>query len=159
MRKLKAYYLFGKTPLPDELHGEINKIIRAVCKKGSKQGALEYAFHAVVTRYNSGRLKAVSRLYDLFAKSWQDLWNRTEFLHCTNQNYLLALILVKSGHFKQVDIRRKWALIWLFSPHQYLSVKTNGRWVDVDCWGFDYSVPFGSHASGFNTSIFKSSRG
>lgn len=156
MKKLKAYYLFGDSPLPESIEGEIMDIIESVRSSKSKQEALDCAYKTIVSRYQGGRLKTLGRIHDLFAESWQDLWNRTGFLHCTNQNYLLALILVKSGRFKPADIKRKWTLIWLISPHQYLSVRLNQSWIDVDCWAKDYGIVFGKHASNFNTSVFKS---
>jgi hypothetical protein len=155
MKKLHAYYLFKDSPLPKEIQGEAKVVVEKIKDTTNRKIALKTAYSVIVERYDGGRLKTIGRLQDLWAEDWQHLWNRSGFLHCTNQNYLLALILVNSGLFSAHDIRRKWTLIWLFSPHQYLLVNVGqNEWIEVDCWANRYGVPFGKHASKFNTSVF-----
>ena len=70
---------------------------------------------------------------------------------CTQQNYVLRLLLVKSGKFKDSEIRIKWTLVAYISPHQYLQVKVGkGNWVNVDMWGSSKGVPFGDYSHGFH---------
>lgn len=155
--KLHAYYLFGPSPLPTELCVEIDAEIRQLSKIQNKEQYAKEAYNIITTRYDSDRIHTVLKAFDLFSASLQDLWNRTGFMHCTNQNYLLALLLIKGGHFTEADIKRKWGLIAYCSPHQYLQVRVStNKWIDIDCWARHYGIGFGGHATGFNTTLRKS---
>src|SRR5882762_4878861 len=118
---MKAYYLFRKNPLPKELSVEIEGALTELKRYKTKESYLKAAYDIITTRYTGARVKTLSRLFDLFSNDVQSLWNRTGFLHCTNQNYLLVLLLVKGGMFNEEDIKLRWTVIW-FSPHQYLQV-------------------------------------
>ena len=142
--------------MPEELQGSIEAQIRLISGIDSKEDTLRNAYDTISNRYVGGRLETFTRLHDLFSESVQDIWNRTGFLHCTNQNYLLALILVKSGRFRAEDVQPKWTMIWYCSPHQYLRVRVgNDHWVDVDPWARHYGISFGEHAKGFNTTLLR----
>jgi hypothetical protein len=157
MKKLKAYYLFRKNPLPQDVGSEISKELKLLQRAPTKELYLKEAYSLITTRYESGRLNTIFKIYELLSEGVQELWNRSGFMHCTNQNYLLSLLLVKGGYFKESDIKLKWTLISYISPHQYLSVRVDdNRWVSVDCWGRQYGVRYGDYAHGFNTTLFKS---
>jgi hypothetical protein len=148
---MRAYYLLGKSALPDNLQSEIDDAILQLKSVRNKNEALKKAYELITRRYYGGRINTLLKISALFSSSAQDLWNRTGFMHCTNQNYLLALLLIKSGHFKEEEINRKWTLLWGFSPHQYLRVKQGAGWTDVDAWSATYGIEFGDHAHGFHT--------
>jgi len=157
MKKLKAHYLFRKTTLPRDISGEICKELIQLQKTSTKDQYLKEAYHLITTRYESGRLNTILKINGLLSSGVQDLWNRSGFVHCTNQNYLLSLLLIKGGRFKESDIKLKWTLISYFSPHQYLRIRIGAnRWVNVDCWARHYGVSYGEYAHGFNTTLFKS---
>lgn len=155
---MKAYYLFGKSHLPEELSNEIRQALLQISNIDGKEEYLKAAYDIITTRYHGGRVKTILRPFDLFTNNVQSLWNRTGFLHCTNQNYLLTLLLVKGGKFKEKDIKPTWTLMWSFSPHQYLKVDVGNKIINVDPWSNRYGVPFGQHAHGFNTSVTKKGR-
>src|SRR5688500_8559431 len=121
-KKLKAHYLLGKTELPEEICEEITAVLRDLKPITDKEEYLKSAYDVVSSRFEGSRIKTISRAFDLWATGAEDLWNRSGFMHCTNQNYLLTLLLVKSGLFTEDDIRTRWTTIWIFSPHQYLEV-------------------------------------
>ncbi len=156
MKQLRACYLFSKTPLPKTCPHEINSIILQLQKLQTKEQYLKGAYDFITNRYESRRLDTVFKVFELYSTSLESLWNREGFMHCTNQNYLLAILLVRSGLFAESDIKLQWALVDL-CPHQYLKIKLHDeRWVEVDCWGRHYGVGFGNHAHGFNTTLRKS---
>jgi hypothetical protein len=157
MENLEARYFFRKTPLPQDVCAVIAAEIKRLQKAMSKEQYLQQAYDLITTRFVSGRINTIMRLFELFSTSTRDLWNRNgRFVHCTNQNYLLAVLLVKGGRFQESDIILKWTLISYFSPHQYLKVRVDSnRWVTVDCWGRQYGVPYGDHAYGFNSTPFR----
>ncbi len=149
---MKAYYLFGKTQIPPVLERELEAVLKKLEGIDDQETYLEAAYDTITRRYRGGRRETFTKVADLFSSSLQDLWNREGFLHCTNQNYLLALILVRSGRFREQDITPQWTLIWYCAPHQYLQVKLrDGRSIAVDPWARSYGVPFGRHAYAFNT--------
>ena len=152
-KKMKAYYLLRKSPLPVDLSKEIQGVLSSLGNNKGNETYLKAAYNVITTRYQGGRIKTFSRLLDLFSTSTQDLWNRMGFLHCTNQNFLLSLLLVRSGRFQEKDIKPKWTLMWFLIPHQYLRINLGSKVANVDPWAKGYGVPFGQHAKGFNSSI------
>jgi len=157
MSKLKACYLFKKTPLPQDIGSEIQHELTQLQKMPSKEHYLRGAYDIITARHISGRLGTFLRAHELFSRGAEDLWRRSGFMHCTNQNYLLALLLVKGGHFDESDIRLRWTFVNYLSPHQYLMVKISAdQWVNVDCWGRYYGISYGNYAHGFNTTPLKS---
>lgn len=156
MNRPRACYLFSKTPLPKTCTGEINSVILQLQKLQTKEQYLKGAYDFITTRYESKRLDTAFKLFGLYSTSLENLWNRKGFMHCTNQNYLLAMLLVRGGLFAESDIKPQWALVDL-CPHQYLKIKLHdGQWVEVDCWGRHYGIGFGNHAHGFNATLRKS---
>lgn len=154
--KISAYYLFRKTPLPDNIGSELAAVIDKLKRYDTKEAYLKESYNLITTRYESGRLETI-KLHQLWSRNLNNLWNRKGFLHCTNQNYLLALILVSSGFFTEKDITPKWTLIGYFFPHQYLKIRLrDNQWVTVDCWGRHYGIPYGNHAHGFKGTVFRS---
>lgn len=157
MKRLRAHYLFGKTPIPQDISNEIKKELQLLRKCHTQEDYLKQAYHLITTRYESGRINTVLKIWELFSTGVQDLWNRSGFVHCTNQNYLLTLLLVKGDRFKESDIRLRWTMISYFSPHQYLKIRVrDNTWVNVDCWGRHYGIRYGDYAHGFNTTTFRS---
>ena len=147
---MKAYYLFGKSKLPEELSEEIRSTVERLKKLETKEQILKEAYKEVTTRYSGGKVATFLKLYNIVSSGAEDLWNRSGFMHCTNQNYLLTILLVKSGSFAEEDIKPKWTLLYGFSPHQFLKVKTNDRYIDVDAWARTYGIKFGDHAHGLH---------
>jgi hypothetical protein len=149
---MRAYYLFGKNRLPANLNEEVDKAVRQIQRLSDKESALQKAYEIITTKYYGHRFKTLVKFPDIFSSGLDDLWNRSGFMHCTNQNYLLSLLLVKSGAFTEDDIKRKWTMLWGVSPHQYLKVKLNdNKIIDVDAWSAHCGIKFGDHAHGFHT--------
>lgn len=153
-----AYYLFSKTPASEEVAiREIDDVATQLKEHRTKEQYLKAAYDYVTTHYESGRVSTILRLFELYSTSLEDLWHRKGFMHCTNQNYLLALLLVRSGFYTESDIKLKWTLIGFYSPHQYLKVRVaDNQWIEVDCWARHYGIGFGGHAHGFNTTLRRS---
>jgi hypothetical protein len=153
---MPAYYFFSKSPIPQHIDQSITKVVAELKKNTTPESYLKGAYDYITTHYESGRLNTFLRLFDLYAPGLTNLWRRKGFMHCTNQNFLLAVLLVRSGFFTDSDIKLKWTLISYYSPHEYLKVKVGNHWVEVDCWARQYGVGFGKHAYGFNTTTHKS---
>lgn len=142
--------LFSKTLLPKSLPTEIQVTINDLKKSNTKEECLKQAYEIMNKKYRGYRIKTYTRLFDLFTTDIKKLWSRSGFLHCTNINYVMRVLLIKSGHFQESDIRLKWTLIWYMSPHQYLQIKVANKWIDIDIWAYAYGIKFGDHAHGFH---------
>jgi len=145
---------FRREPLPELTPPDWQKEIDFL--KASAAGAEEFLFltynylgnkYFYKSRPFFRRFKVFPNFSTLFA-SPEDLYRIQGFLHCTQLNFLLRLFLVKSGFFKEEDIRRKHVLVNFFI-HQYLQVKVNGKWLDVDVFEYSNDLKIGQHLKTF----------
>ena len=138
--------------LPESLDTEINKLI----KFDSKEETLEATYELLTKKYRGYRIRTLTRLFDLFEDDITKLWSKNGFLHCTNMNYLMKIMLLGSGKFSEDDINFKWTTINFYSPHEYLQIRLdNSRWINIDMWGKAYGIKFGDYAHGFHSGSFK----
>lgn len=150
--EMKACNLFAKSSTEKKLPYDMDEAAKKLLGLDSQIDVARAAYDIVSTKFQGGRVNTFLRLSQLFSKSTDELWHRKGFMHCTNQNFLLANFLVYSGKFSDAEVEMKWTNIWL-TPHQYVRLKLkDGGTVDVDCWARWYGVTYGSHASFFNTS-------
>lgn len=128
----------------------LEQAVTELRRQDSAAAALQRAYEILGNRYRGQRWATLTRFPELFVTSETRLWPATGFMHCTNINRLLRSLLLASGYFQEDDIRSRWTLIWFFSPHQYLCVRAEGRWIDVDVWARIFGIRFGDHAWGFH---------
>jgi len=137
--------------IPTNLPQEIEIKIELLRQVNSQEECLQKAYELLIKKYHGNRLKTLTHFFELFSRSLEELWARDGFMHCTNLNWLLRTLLVRSGHFTEHDITAHWTLLWYVSPHQYLRVTMkDGRRVNVDTWAHTYGIPFGDYAHGFH---------
>jgi|SRR5581483_6559750 len=139
-------------PIPQNLPAALEAAIVQLKESKDQTDCLQKAYQLLTTKYHGRRVKTYLRIFDLFFADINELWERNGFLHCTNMNYLLRVLLVKSGFFKDEDITARWTLIWYMSPHQYLVVRlATGKNISVDMWSKSYGIALGNYAHGFNS--------
>lgn len=126
------------------------KIISELKKSLDKKECLKKVYEILVTKYRGYRVKTYTKFFDVFKRDAGSLWNKNGFLHCTNINYLLRILLIKSDFFTENDIHLKWTQIWYISPHQYVQVHIDGAWINVDIWGYTHGIKLGDYAHGFH---------
>lgn len=130
---------------------KMDECVSILKKSTNKETCLRTAYDILANKYHGNRLKTLTRLPELFVRDTDTLWKKKGFLHCTNINLLLEVLLMGSGHFHKKDIRRQWTLLWGVSPHQYLRVNVGkGKWLSVDIWAKTYGIAFGDYAHGFH---------
>ena len=136
----------------------ISEVIESLKKTKSKEECLKKAYDILSEKYRGHRLVTYLKIHYLLLKDLNKIWGKSGFLPCTTLNYLLKNLLIKSGWFSESDIKIKWALIWFFSPHQYLSVRiSKEKSINVDLWGRAYGIKFGDYAHGLRSgSVFHS---
>lgn len=140
-------------PVPKHLPRDIQTACDALRKSPNQETALRRAYDLVSGRFRARRSRTYILIHKILSKDAEHVWSRTNFLHCTHMNWILKILLVGSGWFKEADVREQWSLVWHMSPHQYLRVRMNDeRSIAVDPWARTYRVPFGDYAHGFNSS-------
>jgi len=142
---------FSKTKIPKNLPKEMQKIIHKIKELSNQKQCLRNVYEIITDRYRGYRFETYTKLFQMFTLDVQKLWNGTNFIHCNNANYLMRILLVKSGFFNNNNIENKWTLVWYISPHQYLRIKLNNRqYINIDIWGAAHGIKFGDYAHGFH---------
>lgn len=142
-------HLFSKEVIGEITDPDLLWAVEKVRAAGSKELALKRASEVVTERCRGYRLRTYLYFWKAFETDPNRLWQRTGFMHCTHQNFLLRTLLVKSGWFLEDEIKLGYSLVWYISPHQYLKIKLDDRVVAADPWNHRFGVPLGYYASGF----------
>jgi len=143
--------LFSKARIPDEIPPLMQAAIKKLRKSKNKEECLRCAYDLLAKKYQGKRWSTYTRFFKLFDTNLERIWNRNGFLHCTTLNYLMRILLVKSGFFKDEDLKLRWSMVWYISPHQHLNVRINSkRVIHVDLWGKSYGIKFGDYSRGFH---------
>jgi hypothetical protein len=138
--------------VPESLPVELGDVLRELSKKKTKREVLDASYELLTEKYRGHRIKTLTNLFDLFDVDVAKLWSKHGFLHCTNMNYLLKILLVGSKKFNESDVSFHWTTINYYSPHEYLRVRLDDATViNVDIWGKAYGIQFGDYAHGFHS--------
>lgn len=139
---------FKEDKLPDLIPESMaEKIIELKNKAENQEQFLNLAYDFLGFKYSTGRLNTIIKFNYLF-KSLKEAWMTDGYAPCTISNYILKIFLVKSGWFKEEDIKRR-QIFFNFILHQYLQVKINDKWLDVDVGEKQRGLPIGRHLKYF----------
>lgn len=149
--KINMFLLCSKTKIPDKLPESLQNVVEELRKSKNKEECLRRAYDVLSAKYRGYKFRTYLKLHEHFIFDVERLWKKSGFLHCTNFNYLLRILLIQSGFFKSEDIIKKWTLLYYISPHQYLKIKINDQeFVNVDLWGKIYGIKLGDYMRGFH---------
>ncbi len=137
--------------LPKVLQEEVNKL------KGSKEAILKKSYELVTKRFYGGEGRTILEFSKLFWKDPEKEWERGGFAQCNTQNYFLRMFLIKSGKFKESDIKIIHSMFRL-SIHQILAIKLNKGWVYADPWGNYKGIPLGRKVDSWLFTRYKEDR-
>ncbi len=137
--------IFLKPSIPDKIPPAMQDAVEKLRSSKNKEDCLKRAYGILTKKYRGYRLMTYIRFFEIFEDDMEKIWAKDGFLHCTNMNYLMRILLVKSGFFQDSDIDLRWTVYW-GSPHQYMSIDIGDKKVDVDIWGHVNGVKFGEHA-------------
>jgi len=151
------YFVLGDEPTIEIINPQLKLAITQVSQAKSQLQAIEIASQMMRHRFKGLNF----RTYFYWWRAWQinpnKLWSRTGFMHCHHQNFLLRLLLVKSGWFNNKDISFGYSAVWYVSPHQYLIVKLQNKTnLALDPWHISRGARPGEYAAGFTYRQLKS---
>lgn len=133
------------------LPADMNHEVATLRQLPSKEKVLRAAYELLSAKYQGFPVGTPLKFSVLFNMDIDSVWHQDGMQYCTNMNYLMEMLLVESGWFTAKDIRRRWTLLRLFSPHQYLQVRVQpNQWVTIDIWGSANGIEFGDYAHGFH---------
>jgi len=132
--------------IPDELPREMEDLV-ADLEDLPQDVALRKAYDVIATKFPGRRFTSYLLFWRLFVKNPYRIWGTYQQVPCTIMNWLVMVILVKSGHFTEDEFSFKWTLVW-GTPHQYLRVHLGDHTVDLDPFCAAFGVPYGEHARG-----------
>lgn len=142
--------LLSKHPVPESIPEELERLIQEFARGATAEEFLERCFRWMVGRWGGGRFNLFFRFARLFQMDLQGILETKGYLHCTQMNYLLRVMAVKSGFFREQDIDQALTHSWYIAPHQYLRVRLPaGTVIDVDPWNYQFGIGYGRHGSGF----------
>jgi hypothetical protein len=141
--KMDGHLAQTKNVLDKDIPQDMWEKIKTNNKSETKLDYLKYSYYEVGNRYTS---EPRYYLREPYSKFWvtdvKEIWEGTADRPSTVQNYMLKLLLVKSGKFSEEDIVGI-NMYYGITPHQYLKVKINGEWIDVDVWDKEQPHKFG----------------
>ncbi len=132
--------------MPERVTEEWKRKIKELDKKAKTD--LEFvklAYEYITGRFYVSRLLSLLRVY----YAWRDPFSfEVGHVQCTILNYLLRMMLVRSGRFKEEDIRVETVPfnMWV---HQYLELNVNNELIYVDPGGKSLGRKFGERAIWF----------
>ncbi|MDD9953723.1 MAG: hypothetical protein OXR66_05290 [Candidatus Woesearchaeota archaeon] len=140
-------HFFVKRAIPETLPKEMQEIVAQI-KQLPKARRVRAAYDVLTKKYKGQKFQTYTRLWQLYETDVATLWKQHNFIHCTAMNYLLRVLLVKSGiPDEHIELRR--TLVWYLSPHQYVRIQLTNEHVNVDVWGENNNIPYGQYATGF----------
>jgi hypothetical protein len=141
--------LFSKQKIPKKIPKEMQKVVDKVNKCKTKESALKTAYNELTKTHSGSKYGVWKHFPTLFIWNIDRLWKRKK-LTCTGLTFLLRVLLVKSRHFTEKDVKQRTNLTSLICPHVFLEVDTGKKCVYADMWGKSIGIPFGKHVSQFD---------
>ena len=122
---------FRVSPVPEKIPEHLEKVIQDLNSRASDdEDYLFKTYEYVTKRFVGNRPKTVTQ----FWKAFQDpLKQKDGFLHCMGQNFILRTMLIKSGRFREQDVKVKTEALHIFI-HQYLLVHIGDCKMQIDPW-------------------------
>ncbi len=121
--------------IPDNLQEKINELNRI---SKDNYDYLKNAYEFLISKYHGDRVKTLTRFWYLFGDPFRF---QSGFIPCTVFNYFLRIMLVRSGRFQEKSIRLV-VVPFNLIIHQYLKIKINDKWINVDPWSKTLGISF-----------------
>ena len=89
--------LFTKERIPDKLPKELEVFVKELRKSKTKKECIKKAYIFLLDRYRGQRVYTYLKFFNLFISDVDKIWAKKGFLHCNVLNYLMRILLIKSG--------------------------------------------------------------
>lgn len=142
---------FSFEPTPKLTNPDLVAAVSQLKQCHTVEEAAQLALSILAKKYRSRRLETYLLFFKWFEKDPNMLWQRSGFMHCTQQNYLFKVLMVSSGWITDDAISLGYSLVWWISPHEYLKLKLPTGFVAVDPWNYNFGVGYGWYATGFGS--------
>lgn len=143
-----------KRRLPKRAPDCMMPAIKELKKLATKEQCLERAYHILAEKFYGDFSFSLYNPHKLFFFSVENAWQSKKKipLHSVHINYLLRILLVKSGHFLDQDLWPKITHLYVLFPHQYMWIwlADKQKVQIVDIWAEKYGIPFGHYATGWH---------
>ena len=137
---------FFKESVPENIPEEFAKVIQDLHTQATDNyDFLKKSYEYVTGLYSGSRMRTITNFWVAFENP---ILHKAGFMPCTGQNFLLRVMLIKSGRFQNEDIKVKNVPLNLFI-HQYLKVKVGNDWIDVDPWSDFLGMKLGQKSAIF----------
>jgi len=93
-------HYFKKEKIPEKLPEEMEQTVKQLRNSVDKEDCLRKAYDIITNRYHGHRFVYIFKIFGaLKNKTVNELWKHSGYLHCNFLNYLLRILLIKSGFF------------------------------------------------------------
>jgi hypothetical protein len=145
-RFIVPYMGFWKERLPSKIPSSLDLKIRELKKNNkSPEKFVRAAYDLLRRKYHGSHALTFLRPDVVFSRNLGKMWARSGYLSCNQVNWILFIMLIRSGSFSENDVRFKCAFTPRLMIHQYAEVRLKGKWTPVDVWGSRYGRKFGEH--------------
>jgi len=142
--------IFKKLPIPRKLPKSMQIEIDKLKKLKSQKAVLKKVWIIMGKRFVGGywtNRKGFKRLWEMDPV---EIWNNPGEYSCTHLNYILRILLIKSGQFTDEDIKYRNGSTFIISYHQHMEINLGDEKIKVDPWGYCHGIPLGKYACNFN---------
>lgn len=137
---------FWKESVPRRINSSLDAKIRELKRKNkSSESFLKAVYDLLRKKYHGSHALTFLRPDIVFSRSLDKMWSRSGYLSCNQINWILYIMLVRSGVFSECDVRFRYAVTPRLMIHQYAEVRLRGKWTPVDVWASRYNRSFGEH--------------
>lgn len=134
---------FKKSPLPEKIPDRFEKKIDEL--NISSKTDLEYlkgTYDFLTSKYRGDRSKTITKFWYVFEDPFSF---ESGYIPCVVFNYLVRVMLVKSDRFREEDVKVV-VIPFNFVVHQYLKVKIDNCWIDIDPGAKYRGISFGKRS-------------
>jgi len=135
----------------------VQKVLNRLKKIKDKEKFVRAVFDFVLENSYYQRFWIIIYAHRVPLKNIKKIVETKGYLPCNVQNLFIETLLVRSGKFKQEEIKHEYDLI-NFILHQYLVINVNGKRIELDPWGYRLGKQYGRHATGIILSYRKDSK-
>lgn len=137
---------FWKESVPRKIPSSLDAKIRDLKKKNkSPEKFSKAAYDLLRGKYHGSHALTFLRPDVVFSSNLGKMWARSGYLSCNQVNWILYIMLVRSGFFSEKDVRFRCTMTPRFMIHQYAEVLLRGKWFPVDVWASRFDRKFGEH--------------